>query len=183
MKKIIILLLSMLCITESGAQDSIYVKGKILRGKEVQPGCRLFQDDEDTLVTVNYRKYIALYKKARLAELNAERLDSIRKAQEKLIASYENYEAKADSHIVVQEKMIETADKLYNGYKKMYSDLKTLYDVRPFCIVAGTGLYSYDKNGLKPVFNIGVEYKKFQVSGLFGKLYGGINLQYRLALF
>ncbi len=183
MKTIIIILSSIACIFHAGAQESITVKGKTIQGKEVQAGNWLFQDTEDTLITVNYSQYIELYKRARLAEMKAERLDSIIKAKDRLITSYDNYEAKADSHIVVQEKMIILADSLYNGYKKMYSDLKTLYDVRPFCIVAGTGFYSYDRNGLKPLFNIGVEYRKFQVNGQFGKLYRGINMQYRLPLF
>ena len=178
-----IIFILIVCITEAEAQDSLYVKGNILQGSEVEDGCWLFQDAKDTLVTISFSKYKELYKRARLAEIKAARLDSIVVAQNGLLVAYDRYEAKADSHIVVQKQLISVADSLYNGYKKMYTDLKTLYDVRPFCIVAGTGLYSYDNNGLKPVFNIGMEYRKFQVSGSFGKLYRGLNMQYRIPLF
>lgn len=166
------------------AQESIQIMGKTITGSEIDGKTWLFRDEEDTIVALPYSKYISLYEKAKLAQLNVERLDSIMKAKDELLTSYGNYEAAADSHIVIQKQMIHTADSLFRGYKQIYSDVKTLYDLRPFSAVIGiSGLYFQEQKGWNTIFNVGVEYRKVQVSGLFGKEYKGVSLLCRFPLF
>ena len=183
MKKGSIILISLLGILHLYVQESISINNKTLSGHEAQDEFWIFSDSEDTIVAMHYSEYIALYRKARLAQLDAQRLDSILSAKEDLLEKYEEYELDADRHIAVQNEAIAIADSLYSGYKSLYSDLKTLYDVRPFCLVAGMGLYSYREKGLDPLIHIGVEYRKLQLSGQFGKSYRGVNLQYRIPIF
>ena len=91
MKKGSIILISLLGILHLYAQESISINNKTLSGHEAQDEFWIFSDSEDTIVAMHYSEYIALYRKARLAQLDAQRLDSILSAKEDLLEKYEKY--------------------------------------------------------------------------------------------
>lgn len=185
MKKIVLLPLLTLLYATVSAQTSITIDGRTITGTEADEDIWVFEDARDTLIAMNFSEYKALNR--RIEELLAERkkLNSVIEAKDELIAAFENYEEKADAHILTQEKMIETADSLYTGYKGLYEDLKSIYGIHTFSVVGGVGAYNFDQTDWHALFSVGAEYKQYQGTVDIGldRSYIGLNLQYSIPVF
>ncbi len=164
-------------------QNNITLNGVRINGEEVDNNIWVFQNNQDTIIALKFEEYKALNKKIEELLAAHEWLDSIIIAKNELIAAFEDYEEKADTHIDVQSKLINVGDSLYLGYKSLYNDLRSIYGMQTFSVILGSGAYNYDKNSWKPYLDVGVAYKNFQGNYQFGKEFKGINLQYVFPLF
>jgi hypothetical protein len=165
------------------AQESIHIKGKDISGKEAQPDYWLFSDAQDTIVALHYSEYVQMVRKMEVMQLQVAAQDSILKAKNELLAVFDNYEQKAETHILTQDSLLNYADSLYRGYKDLYHDMKSLADINKFGLLLGTGVHKYDTYSLKYVFDLGVEYNKIQLSSQFGEKYKAFTVSYRIPLF
>ncbi len=183
MKLLLITLCCIFTISLSQAQESINVKGKVIFGKEARADYWLFSDAQDTLVAIDYAEYVQMVRKMETLRLQAAALDSVIKAKNELLSAFDNYEQKAQTHILTQDSLLMYADSLYVGYKNLYHDMKSLADSKQLGLILGTGVYKYDANNLKYLFDFGVEYNKIQLSSQFGEKFNALTVSYRLSLF
>ena len=165
------------------AQDSISIKGKTIHGNEAQAGYWVFEDTVDTIVAVNYSEYKQMIDMLSKKVLKINQLDSIVKAKTELIVAFENYEKKADKHIVMQDSLLSYADSLYSGYKELYHKLKSMMNIKKFGVIVGAGINKYDLQNPGFLLDAGIEYNKIQMSYQFGKKYKGITIRYRVPIF
>ncbi|MCK4662354.1 MAG: hypothetical protein KAT68_05785 [Bacteroidales bacterium] len=183
MKKLLIIIIYVIGAYLLQAQESISIKGKTLQGHEAQLEYWLFKDDVDTIVAINYSEYVQMVHDLEEFQLQKARLGTIIKAKDELIAVFENYEKKADIHIVTQDSLINLADTLYLGYKGLYNDLKSIADIKTFSVLLGAGLNKYNQNNPGYIFDAGFEYNKIQLNYQFGNKYNGLTMRYRIPLF
>jgi len=186
MKKILLFLfIYTLSCTVSWAQTSITIDGRTISGSEADEDIWLFQDEQDTLITLKFEEYQALNRRIEELLLTEERLEKIIEAKDELIDAFENYETRADEHIRTQSDLIETADSLYTGYKDLYEDLKSIYGIQTFSLVVGTGAYNFDQSDWHALFSVGAAYKRYEGTVDIGldRSYFGLNLRYSIPVF
>lgn len=180
----LILITACLPLLDLVAQDSVTLNGKTLNGSSIRSGYWLFQDQQDTIIALTMTEFSKID-----AELSGNTIavawkDSIIAAQERELEAYRNYESNADQLVITQDQMIIKADSLYTGYKQLYKDLKKLTVQKTFSLVAGSGFYRIDQNDPSYIFNLGLEYRRLQVSYDFGgNGYKGFSMQYRVPVF
>ncbi|MDX1619009.1 MAG: hypothetical protein R3224_09505 [Balneolaceae bacterium] len=169
----------------SFAQTRITIEGKTINGREARENIWVFEDSEDSLITIRRQMYRDLTQKIRELQLEGERLEKIIQAKDELIEAFENYEGAADAHIRTQAELIETADSLYLGYKDLYRDLKSIYGINTVSLLLGTGAFNFDRTEWNAVGSVGVAYKRYEGTVDFGltRSYFGLNLQYSIPLF
>ncbi|MFW6101516.1 MAG: hypothetical protein ACOC90_09015 [Bacteroidota bacterium] len=161
------------------AQNSITIDGVTMEGRAAGNGW-IFEGEEDTILAFKKEDYSEVMEKVQKLRSEVKRLEDEVAAREKYIATVDDYRNEAENLIGLQQQMIGKADSLYTGYSSLYDDLKSVYGMTDISVMAGTGAFRYSPDGWKPLFNLGVEYKQFQGSYLFGKNFNGISLQYRI---
>lgn len=182
MKIIIFIFWGISLLSGVTAQDQITIVGRTIGLSSTGPGYWLFQDQSDTIAALEYSDFKNLFNKIKSQELMIERLDSLNAALNRVINAYEAYELAADENIQVQQEMITISDSLYLGYKELSQKLEKLSGRKALAIVGGAGAYRLDQNGPAYLLNVGLEYRKVQVCGVFGSDYKGLNLQYRVPI-
>ena len=183
MKKTTWLIMALLMVWMGArAQNSITIDSVTLEGRATSSGW-IFEGEQDTILAFTRENYSQVMQ--RVAELQEEvrHLEETIQARDELIDAFENYESNADRHIAVQKQMIGKADSLYTGYRDLYNDLEDICDPQDVSLVVGSGLYRYGNNNWRPLLNLGVEYRQFQGSYLFGKDFNGLSFQYRIFSF
>ncbi|MDZ7740371.1 MAG: hypothetical protein U5Q03_01065 [Bacteroidota bacterium] len=184
MKKRIIpfILLFMNACTILSQSNSITIHNNTIEGRKQGVGW-IFENETDSIIALPKATYETLLKKYRLMEAELERNESIIQAKDELIAAFENYEDKADAHILVQDSLVTMADTLYKGYKDLYRDLKKIMGIRTFSLSIGGGLHRLKSQDPAFLLDAGVEYNMMQMSYQLGKDYNGVVFRYRVPLF
>ena len=183
MKKTTWLILALLMMWMGArAQNSITIDGATMEGRAAGNGW-IFEGEQDTILAFKKEDYREVMEKVQKLRSEVKRLEDVVAAREKYIATVDDYRIEAENLIGLQQQMIGKADSLYTGYRSLYDDLKSVYGMSDISLKVGTGAFRYRPDSWKPLFNLGVEYKQFQGSYLFGKNFNGISLQYRILSF
>lgn len=128
--------------------------------------------NETTHILMTRENVVQMTKKIDSLEAEVEFHKQTALAGEKLLAKYEQYQTKADSHVVIQANTLEVADSLYRGYKDLYTDLKSLITRPSFSFVPGIGVVIPDGNA-QIVGSVGFRYNRFSAQYLIGKDFSG----------
>ena len=131
-----------------------------------------FKNADETYVLMTKEDLSEMSEKNRKLEAELQLVKDSAAAAEKLLAKYEQYQTKADSHLTVQTNTLEVADSLYRGYKDLYSDLKPLITRPSFSFVPGIGVAIPDGNA-QIVGAVGFRYNRFTAQYLIGKDFSG----------
>ena len=163
MKKYLVIIISLIYSTIYAQTTSITISDKTIIGRE-HPAGWIFEGETDSIIALEKNTYKILIKKYKQLEAEIKRHEEIIKAKDELIAAFENYENKANIHIQTQDSLINIADTLYQGYKVLYKDLKSIFDIKTYSVLLGAGINKYDQNNPGYLFDAGIEYNKIQLS-------------------
>jgi hypothetical protein len=185
MKKSATLFFYLACFLPVHAQQlTLTGNNMIVTGNQVDKNSWYFDMNDSVMILMNMKDFNKLIAEIEYLRADTAKTRRIIDVNNDLISKYENYEAKADSHIVVQEKLIDTADSLYKGYKDLYSDLKKIYGISTFSLIPGVGLLDLPSEDRRTfVGSIGVEYNKWQGQFQLGKNYKAIVVGLRIPVF
>jgi hypothetical protein len=178
MRKGLIVGLLLFVILQCAAQPVINLGNRTLEGRKSSSGW-IFEGPEDTILAFEKKDYAKVMKKLAVLQEEVRYLEKVVQASEDLREAYEDFECKADSHIVMQKEMIKKADRLYTGYRDLYDDLEDICVPPDFSVLVGSSIYRY-RSSWKPLLNLGVGYRRFQGVYHLGKQFNGVSIQYRL---
>jgi hypothetical protein len=185
MKKSIVLSVLLSAVLVAGAQNLILTGDGIrVDGTQVDRNSWYFDMGDSVMVMMNMQDLNELITEIRYLQADTLKTRKIIEAKNELIQKFEEYQAKADDHIAVQEKMISTADSLYKGYKGLYTDLKKICGTSKFSLIPAIGLVDLPAEDRRPfIGSVGVEYNKWQGHFQLGKDYKAVVIGVRFPIF
>jgi len=181
MKNLIFILVSFIS-TNLLAQTSITLNNQTIEGREHSTGW-IFENETDSIIALEKSTYQKLIRKLQEMEAELKHKEAVIQAQNTELEAYDNYELNAEKLIVSQDSLLLVADSLYQGYKGLYTDLKSIADMKKFGLIIGTGVQKYESENPGYLFDAGFEYNKLQLSYQFGNNYNALVFWYRIPLF
>ncbi|MBI5216277.1 MAG: hypothetical protein HY960_11040 [Ignavibacteriae bacterium] len=103
-------------------------------------------------------------------------------AQEKVIEKCDAFERKSDSLHVLNNRILDTLNVLYRGYKGLYEDAKKLITGENFSLFLGGGIVQLPSDDYRPVLSLGAGIGNWFGQYSFGSGYKGILLGVRYGL-
>jgi hypothetical protein len=180
-----ILIIYLLSFVPAGAQNLSLTGNHIqVTGQQVDQNSWYFDMGDSVMILMNMQDFNQLITEIRYLQADTTKSQKIIAAKNELIEKFEKYQAKADTHIVVQQELISKADSLYVGYKGLYTDLKKIYGMSKFSIIPGVGLMNPpNEENWDFIGSVGVEYEKWQGQFQFGKQYKAVVIGRRFPIF
>lgn len=180
MRKVLSVFL-LICIgITAHAQDLIVKRGnENLQAAKVDDKIWLLRMDGEQYFILQRSTVDSLTKKIAMQKAIITRHEKVLAVHDTLLNKYTFFEQAADKHISTQNKLITTADSLYNGYKSLYSDLKRAVGLSTYSLIPGVGLIHTPANKWRPIGAIGVGYYNWLAQYQFGKDYYGILIGFR----
>ena len=161
----------------------------VVRGGEQLPAQLLDAGEQIWLVQMDGKNFFilpqatldSLTKQIQLKDALIERHETVIAAQDSLIDKYEAYQTAADAHVDTLQQAVVLADSLFNGYKLLYNDLKSVIGLNTFSIFAGLGTADLPDSSLRLVGSAGVGYEQWwgqvQVGDGYRSLTVGLRVQ------
>lgn len=177
--KLLLKLQIMVCLAVSGvpavAQELTLVRGdKTIPGRQIDAESWEFQLDGESYLLVKRAWVQEMARMIEILQSDTARYREILAAKDTLLQKFETFQQKADEHIEVQQRIIKTADTLYTGYKDLYHDLKRLYGLSNFALMAGVGVIDPPGGSWRPVGSIGLGINNWVTQFQIGDDYKGL---------
>ncbi len=159
----------------------------VLRGSEKFPvrdlpdGGRSVVMDGRTYFLVAKEDLTALSAESEALRALASRDDTLMAKHEGLLARYTRYESAADTLVARQERQIRQAERINEGYRDLYQDLKRLAGISPWSLIAGAGAFTSGTD-TRLMGAVGVGYEHWLAQYQFAKDYSGVLVGFRLSL-
>jgi hypothetical protein len=185
MKKWFVSIFCLLDLLSAGAQN-LMLTGDNLQvvGRQVDRNSWYFESGDSVMILMNMADFNQLITEIRYLQADTAMNLKIIEANNELIEKFENYQGKADSHIVIQEKLIDTVDSLYTRYRGLYTDLKKIYATQKFSLIPGIGLVDLPAEDRRAfIGSVGIEYNKWQGHFQLGKNYKAVVVGLRFPIF